>query len=121
LKVPPVGPKRARYRRSLTEKLAIVRESMKGETAVVEVARRHGISPNVLFYWRRVYRDLVDQDLTAVAERNAVADLELQVRNLERLLGQRTLEVALLKERLGLRDDELEHLSKKARAPRRKA
>jgi transposase len=121
LKVPPVGPKRARYRRSLSEKLAIVRESMKGETSVVEVARRHGISPNVLFYWRRVYRDLADQDLTAVAERNTIADLELQVRNLERLLGQRTLEVALLKERLGLTDDELDQLSKKAYPARRKA
>jgi hypothetical protein len=29
--------------------------------------------------------------------------------------------VALLKERLGLQDDELEHLSKKAHTPRRKA
>jgi transposase len=99
-----VPPKRARYRRSLTEKLAIVRESMKGEVPVAEVARRHAVSPNVLFYWRRVYRDLLDQDLTAVAPRDAIADLELQVRNLERLLGQRTLEIALLKERLGIDD-----------------
>ena len=30
-----------------------------------------------------------------------IADLKLQVRNLERLLGQRTLEIALLRERLG--------------------
>ena len=33
-------------------------------------------------------------------------DLRLQVRNLERLLGQRTLEIALLKERLGKDDDD---------------
>ncbi|HZZ92928.1 MAG TPA: transposase [Usitatibacter sp.] len=110
-----VPPKRARYRRSLSEKLAIVRESMKGETSVAEVARRHAVSPNVLFYWRRVYRELVDQDLTAVAQRDALADLELQVRNLERLLGQRTLEIALLKERLGIDHDDDELPPRKAR------
>jgi transposase len=110
-----VPPKRARYRRSLSEKLAIVRESMKGETSVAQVARRHAVSPNVLFYWRRVYRELVDQDLTAVAQRDALADLELQVRNLERLLGQRTLEIALLKERLGIDDD---HDDDDLRAPK---
>lgn len=114
-------PKRPRYRRSLSEKIAIVRESMSGEAPVAQVARRHGVSPNVLFYWRRVYRDLLDQDLTAVAHRDALADLELQVRNLERLLGQRTLEIALLKERLGIPDDGIELEGKKAHSPGRKA
>jgi hypothetical protein len=33
-------------------------------------------------------------------------DLRLQVRNLERLLGQRTLEIALLRERLGKANDD---------------
>jgi len=116
-----VPSKRARYRRSLSEKIAIVRESMHGGVPVAQVARRHGVSPNVLFYWRRVYRDLVDQDLTAVAPRDALADLELQVRNLERLLGQRTLEIALLKERLGIPDDGIDLEPQKARSPRRKA
>jgi transposase len=116
-----VPPKRARYRRSLTEKLAIVRESMKGEVPVAEVARRHAVSPNVLFYWRRVYRDLLDQDLTAVAPRDAIADLELQVRNLERLLGQRTLEIALLKERLGIEDGTADLDTPPSHSPRGKA
>jgi transposase len=118
MKVPPKNP---RYRRSLTEKLAIVRESMKGEVSVAEVARRHGVSPNVLFYWRRVYRELVGQDLTAVAQRDALADLELQVRNLERLLGQRTLEIAMLKERLGINDDDFDLDAPQAHPARRKA
>jgi transposase len=116
-----VPPRNARYRRGLAEKLAIVRESMKGDVPVAQVARRHGVSPNVLFYWRRVYRELVEQDLTAVAPRDALADLELQVRNLERLLGQRTLEIALLKERLGINDDEFDVAAPPPRAPRRKA
>lgn len=111
LKVPDAGPRGQRYRRSLSEKIAIVRESMLPGMSAAHVAKRHQIALNVLYYWRKVYRDLVDSDLTAKAapvdgESADVADLQLQVRNLERLLGQRTLEVALLRERLGLNDRE---------------
>jgi transposase len=84
------------------EKLAIVRESMAPGASAARVARRHEVSPNVLYYWRKVYRDLLDADLADVSRRNDLADRELQVRNLERLLGQRTLEVALLREKLGM-------------------
>ena len=102
MKVPAAGRKGARYRRSLMEKLAIVRESLAPGATAAQVARKHQVSANVLHYWRKVYRELVDADLAEVARKDEVADLEMQVRNLERLLGQRTLEVALLRERLGL-------------------
>ena len=102
MKVPAAGRKGARYRRSLMEKLAIVRESMAPGASAAKVARKHQVSANVLYYWRKVYRELLDADLADVSLKNDIADLELQVRNLERLLGQRTLEVALLRERLGL-------------------
>lgn len=102
MKVPAAGRKGARYRRSLMEKLAIVRESIAPGATAAQVARRHGISANVLHYWRKVYRELLDADLGEVSRKSDIADLELQVRNLERLLGQRTLEVALLREKLGL-------------------
>jgi len=102
VKVPAAGRKGARYRRSLMEKLAIVRESLAPGATAAQVARKHQVSANVLHYWRKVYRELVDADLAEVSRKDEVADLEMQVRNLERLLGQRTLEVALLRERLGL-------------------
>jgi len=102
VKVPSAGRRGGRHRRSLTEKLAIVRESMAPGASAAHVARRHQVSPNVLYYWRKVYRDLLDADPADVSRQGDLADLELQVRNLERLLGQRTLEVALLREKLGL-------------------
>ena len=93
-----------RYRRSLSEKVAIVRESLMPGMTAVHVAKKHQVALNVLYYWRKVYRDLVDMDLSKSAappgNESEVADLELQVRNLERLLGQRTLEVELLREKL---------------------
>ena len=109
VKVPAAGRKGERYRRGLTEKLAIVRESMAPGSTVAGVARKHGVSANVLHYWRKVYREVVGTDLGKASVRDDIADLEPQVRNLERLLGQRTLEVALLRERLGIpsKDDML--------------
>jgi transposase-like protein len=74
------------------------------------VARRHRIAVNVLYYWRKAYRDVIATDLTAAppnpTKDQELEDLRLQVRNLERLLGQRTLEIALLRERLGKADDD---------------
>jgi len=98
---------------TLSEKIAIVRESMTPGVVAAHVARRHGIALNVLYYWRKVYREIAATDL-ADAPDDAVeaelADLHLQVRSLERLLGQRTLEIALLKARLKKEtDDDLTH------------
>lgn len=97
---------RTQRRFTLSEKLAIVRESMAPGVTASFVARRHGLALNVLYYWRKAYRELLATDLTrADPQRTAadreVEDLRLQVRNLERLLGQRMLEIALLRERLG--------------------
>lgn len=95
--------------RSLIEKLAIVRESLAPGASAADVAKAHAISVTMLYRWRKAYREMATTDLTlpsggAAADGN-LASLRLQVRNLERLLGQRTLEVALLRERLGLNHD----------------
>jgi transposase len=98
--------KRTQRRFTLTEKLAIVRESLAPGITASHVARRHGVALNLLYYWRKAYRELLDTDLTKAAAVHGepdreLEDLRLQVRNLERLLGQRRLEIALLKEQLG--------------------
>jgi len=97
-------------RLTLSEKIAIVRESLAPGVVAAHVARRHGIALNVLYYWRKVYREIASTDLTAAPKEETtqgeLADLRLQVRNLERLLGQRTLEIALLKARLGKDSDD---------------
>jgi transposase len=106
-------PLRTNRRFTLSEKIAVVRESLVPGVSATHVARRHAIAVNVLYYWRKAYKDVVNTDLTKLQDGTAVeaqiADLRLQVRNLERLLGQRTLEIALLREQLGKgRDDEAE-------------
>ena len=102
----------ARVRRSYTlaEKISIVRESMAPGVSASFVARRHHLAVNVLYYWRKAYGELLAADInrieTGADTDRQLQDLRVQVRNLERLLGQRTLEIALLRERLGKDDDD---------------
>jgi transposase len=41
-----------RRRRTAAEKAQIVRESLVAGASVVEVARRHGVNPNLIYAWR---------------------------------------------------------------------
>ena len=65
------------------------------------VARRHGVAPNQLFTWRRLVAQGV---LTAAGSGEEVVPasvyraLQSQVRELQRLLGKKTLEAEILKE-----------------------
>ena len=96
-------------RLTLSEKIAIVRESMVPGVVAAHVARRHGIALNVLYYWRKVYREVAQTDLAEApgeAVESELADLRLQVRNLVRLLGPRTLEIARLMARLKKEPDD---------------
>lgn len=94
----------ARRRRFTTEqKLAIVAETMQPGLSISYVARQHGLSPSLVFRWRRLMSEggkqavRADDQVVAAAE---VRRLEERVRELERLLGRKTLEVEILKEAL---------------------
>jgi transposase len=47
---------RTRKRRSIQEKLQIVRETLHAQASVAVIARRHGINANQVFAWRRQYQ-----------------------------------------------------------------
>jgi transposase len=86
---------------SAIEKQAMVRETYEPGMTVSLVARKNGINPNQLFRWRKLERIGA---LTAVEAGESVvpaAELESarrQIRELQRLLGKKTLEAELLKE-----------------------
>jgi transposase len=96
----------ARRRRFSTEqKLAIVAETMQPGTSISYIARRHGLSPSLVFRWRQLMSEggkqavHADDDVVGAGE---VRRLEGRVRELERLLGRKTMEVEILKEALEL-------------------
>ena len=96
----------ARRRRFTTErKLAIVGETMQPGMSISYVARRHGLSPSLVFRWRRLMTEGGQEAVRAddeVVPATDVRRLEERVRELERLLGRKTLDVEILKEALDL-------------------
>src|SRR4030081_111523 len=96
----------ARRRRFSTElKLAVVAKTMQPGMSVSYVARRHGLSPSLVFRWRRLMSEggkeavRADEEVVPASE---ARKLEERVRELERLLGRKTMEVEILKEALDL-------------------
>src|SRR6476620_4663548 len=94
----------ARRRRWTTEeKLRIVDETLRSGESISVLARRHGVAPNLLYRWRRLMAEggaaAVGSDETVVGS-SEVRRLEERVRELERLLGRKTMEVEILKEAL---------------------
>ena len=92
-----------RRRWTAAEKLRIVEESLQPGQSVSNVARRHGVAPNLLFRWRKLMREgggaAVRTDGPVVSDVE-IRRLEDRVRELERLLGRKTLENEILNEAL---------------------
>lgn len=92
-----------RRRYSVDEKLAVLAEAAQPGMTISYIARRHGISPSLVFGWRRRMteggKEAVRADDEVVA-REQVRALEKRIRELERVLGKKTLENEILREAL---------------------
>ena len=90
-----------RRRWPLAEKLRIVEESSRPGMSVSYVARKYGVAPSLLFRWRKLMSEggkvavQADEEVVSVSDNRA---LKKRVRELERLLGKKTMEVEILKE-----------------------
>ena len=92
-----------RRRWPTAEKIRLVEETTQPGMSVSYVARRAGVAPSLLFNWRRRMLEgglqavQADEDVVGTSR---VRELERRVRELERLLGRKTMEVEILKEAL---------------------
>src|SRR5213082_2445819 len=94
-----------RRRWSAEEKARIVQETYAPGMSVSLVARQHGIAPNQVFTWRRLYAEGALSAIGAGEEVVAASEyraLQHQVRELQRLLGKKTLENEILRDALDL-------------------
>jgi transposase len=106
IKIPEVEviqPLRAGRRRifSAEEKQRILDEAAAPGTSVSEVARRYGVSPSLVFRWRRLRDEGSIASLDAgepVVPQSEVKQLRAQIRELERLLGRKTMENEILRD-----------------------
>ena len=94
---------RSGHRRRFTteQKQALLADAGLPGGSISATARRHGISPSLLFRWKRMQDEGalagLDADERVVGE-SEMKELKSKVRELERLLGKKTMEVEILKE-----------------------
>lgn len=86
---------------SSAEKLRIIEETLEGRESISVVARRNGVAPNLLYRWRKLMLEGGSVAVTGdddVTSNKTVRQMEDRIRELERQLGRKTLEVEILKE-----------------------
>ena len=92
-----------RRRWSAEEKRAMVEEAEQPSSSISQVARKYGVNPNQVFNWRRLMREgalsavRADEEVVGASE---VRQFKVRIRELERLLGKKTLEIEILQEAL---------------------
>ena len=87
------------------EKLKAVEESRLPGMSVSYVARKYGIAPSLLFRWRKLMAEGGQEAVRsgdAVVSAAEVKELKKRIRELERVLGKKTLENEILTEAVKL-------------------
>lgn len=78
-----------------------MRETLEPGATVSGVARRHQVNANQVFAWRKLYQDGSLSAVSAgeqVVPASDLAEAMKQIRELQRLLGKKTMEVEILRE-----------------------
>ena len=92
-----------RRRYTAEEKVRLVEQTMQPGMTVSAVARLYGVAPSLLFQLRRRMSEGGQEAVRAdeeVVPLSRVRELENRVRELERLLGRKTMETEILREAL---------------------
>ena len=79
-------------------KFQVVLEVLSGEKSVAQVAKAYGVHPNSVNKWTKI---VLEEGPELFAKEGTVAEYERRIAELERLLGQKEVEIALLKNFLG--------------------
>ena len=90
-----------RRRFSVEQKLAIVRETFEPGRSVSTVARQHDVHANQVFKWRKLYQEgslAAVRTVETVVPASELAAAMKQIRDLQRMLGKKTMENEILKE-----------------------
>jgi transposase len=100
------SPRPGRRRRyTADQKRTLLEEAAAPGNSISAVARRYGIAPSLMFRWKQMQDEGalagLDADERVVAETEVKA-LRGRVRELERLLGRKTMEAEILKEGIEL-------------------
>jgi len=79
-------------------KFQVVMELLTGGKSSGQVAKVYGVHPNTVNTWKRT---LLEKGPEIFAQDSIVAEYERRIAELERLIGRKELEIALLENSLG--------------------
>ncbi len=95
----PAAGRRRRY--TLEQKRTLLLASEAPGASISQVARQYGIQPSMLFQWRRAMKNGEDKGLESgedVVPTSRLKQAEARIRELERILGRKTMENEILQE-----------------------
>jgi len=96
--------RRTRKKYSSEEKIRIVLEGLRGETAITEMCRKEGIIPNVYYKWSKEFLEAGKKRLAGNTEREAssseVVDLKKENDQFKQLVADLSLKNRVLKKSL---------------------
>ena len=87
------------------QKRALLDDAAKPGGTISETARRYGVTPSLLFQWKKVMDDATNKGLKAnqrVVPESEAKKLKARIRELERMLGKQTMKVEILEEAVAL-------------------
>jgi transposase-like protein len=79
------------------EKLAIVLESLRNETPIAEICRKHQISQTQFYKWRDKFLQGAKEYLEYGGQSKEIYQLKQKIKELERIIGRLAIENEILK------------------------
>jgi transposase len=79
-------------------KFQVVKEALTGDKTPGQMAKAYGIHPNTLRAWKETF---LEKGPELFSQDGTVAEYERRIAELERLIGRKEVEIALLKNFLG--------------------
>lgn len=92
--------KSSQLRRKYSPKIKFhaVLETLKGDREVSQIAKAYGIHPRSIYFWKDKF---MEKGPEIFSEKNIVSQYEKRIAELERIIGKKEVEIALLKNFLG--------------------
>ena len=91
-----MGKRRRQYSAKL--KFQVVLEALTGEKTPGQIAKAYGVHPNSVGLWKKQF---LERGPEVFEQAGKLQESECQIADLERLLGKKEVEIALLKNFLG--------------------
>jgi len=88
---------------SAEERLSLVLESLRPDASIADLCRKHGISQTTFYKWRDKFIEGGKQALMNNGQVKGSEAERARIEELERVIGQQSVEIRVLKKNLHLR------------------